>query len=218
MRLTTILALTLLCAATLHAQSRSDDLPPAARTIAGVTLNHDSLASILAKLGHTRERRVGIDHDVYTSLCYVAGEGSRRALLDLMSDASDMGTAGQELNVIRIRSDASPEERRGCALLRVPAMLSTRNGLRLGLRRAQIQKLLGPPTRTHADSLVYRYDARSYLRPGTPEFLTWNTPENRESCFDAGPPYANVAALIIVVLRDGRVAELRIERYDQSIC
>ena len=211
------LALTL-CAAPLHAQSRGDDLPIGARTVAGVTLNRDSAASIIAKFGHTRERTMDTGHDVYTSLCYVATADPSTALLELMSDASDRETPGKPLNGFRIRADLPLADLQGCAALPVPVALATPNGLRLGLSRPEMTTLLGPPTRTSGDSLIWTYDAKRYMRPGTPEYETWSTPENRESCFDAGPPYANVESVVLVVLRDGRAIELRIERYDQSVC
>ncbi|HEY5219644.1 MAG TPA: hypothetical protein VIJ16_07535 [Gemmatimonadaceae bacterium] len=212
------MALSALCTASLRGQSGGHDLPRGFRSLAGVTLNRDSAASIRAKLGNTRERRIGTGHKTYATWCYVPADGSRRALLELMSDASDMGTQGQALNVIRLRADAPSEDREGCVPLRASVGLSTPAGLRLGLSFARVEELLGPPTRRAADSLMYFFDAKEYLQPGTPAYETWNTPEFRESCFDAGPPYANVGATVIVLLRDGHATEIRIERYDQSVC
>ena len=200
------------------AQTGGRDLPRGFRSLAGVTLNRDSAASIRARLGDTRERQVGTGHDAYTSWCYVPAGRSSRALVELMSDASDMGTPGKTLNVIRLRADAPSGDRQGCASLPASAALSTPAGLRLGISEGKILALLGSPTRRVADSLIYVFGAREYLRPGTPEYQTWNTPENRESCFEAGPPYVNVGAMVIALLRDGRAAEIRLERYDQSIC
>jgi hypothetical protein len=88
----------------------------------------------------------------------------------------------------------------------------------LGLGAAATEKLLGRPTRRGADSLLYYFDAKQYFEPGSPEYEAWNTSEYRESCFDTGPPYANVEATVIVVLRDDRAVEIRIERYDRSVC
>jgi len=201
-----------------HAQSRGRDLPLGIRTLAGVTLNHDSAAMIRAKLGLTRERTVGTGHDVMLEWCYLPRSTAPGALLELMSDASDMGTPGRALNVIRLRASAPATERAGCAPLPASARLSTPAGLRLGSTMKQVETLLGRPARRTADSLVYVYDTKEYMRPGTPEYETWNTPEYRESCFDAGPPYANVAGWVVLLLRDDRVVELRFERYDQSVC
>jgi len=212
------IALTALCIADLRAQSGGRDLPRGFRSLAGVTLNEDSAATIRAKLGHTRERQTGTGHDVYTSWCYVPADASRDALLELMSDASDMGTPGHALNVIRLRANAAPADREGCATLHASAALSTPAGLRLGLTPAKIEALLGRASRRGADSLIYYFDAKEYMRPGSPEFEAWDTPEKRESCFDAGLPFANAEATVIVVLRDGHATELRMERYDQQVC
>ena len=212
------IALTALSVAALHGQSNGKDLATGFRSIAGVTLNRDSAATLGARLGTTRERRVGAGHDAYVSWCYVPAGGSSGALLELMSDVSEMGTPGRALNVIRVRADAPPADRAGCSPLRDTADLSTPAGLRLGLSSAAIQNLLGRPTRRSADSLIYEFDAKEYLSPGSPAYETWNTLESRESCFDAGPPFANVEATVIVLLRDGRAVEVRIERNDQSVC
>lgn len=212
------IALSLLHITRLPAQSGGRDLPPAFRSLAGVTLDRDSAASIRATLGPTRERHFGAGHDVFTAWCYVPPGNSNVALLELMSDASDMGTPGHALNVIRLRADAPAADRAGCTSLHDSAVLSTPAGLRLGLDAAEIERLLGRPTRTVADSLIYYFDAKQYLQPGTPAYETWDTLEYRESCFDAGPPFANVAATVIALLRDGRAVEIRIERYDQSVC
>ncbi len=213
-----LIALSALCISDVRAQSGGRDLPLGFRSLAGVTLNQDSAATIRAKLGNTRERRVGTDHNGYAGWCYVPSVGPSGALLELLSDASDMGPPGQALNVIRLRADAPSEDRAGCAQLRASAGLSTPAGLRLGLTLARIEKLLGRPTRGGADSLVYYFDAKEYLRPDTPEYERWDTAEFRESCFDAGPPYANVKARVVILLVDGRAAEVRIERHDQSVC
>ncbi len=211
------IALGALCIADASAQSGGRDLPLGFRSLADVTLNRDSAVTIRAKLGDSRERRFGRGHDVYISWCYVL-DTSRHALLELMSDASDMGTPGHALNVIRLRADVPGKDREGCASLRNSAELSTPAGLHLGLATATIEKLLGRPTRAVADSLIYYFDAKEFLRPGTPRYETWDTLEYRESCFDAGPPFAHVEAKLIVAFRDGRATEIRIERYDQSVC
>ncbi|HVX39897.1 MAG TPA: hypothetical protein VHB25_10020 [Gemmatimonadaceae bacterium] len=202
----------------LQAQSRGRDLPRGFRSLAGVTLDRDNAATIRAALGNTRERETGAGHDRYTSWCYVPAGRASGVLLELMSDASDLGMPEHELNVIRLRADAPAAEREGCATLPASTPLSTPAGLRLGLTRERVERLLGPPTRALGDSMVYAFDAKEYMRPGTPEYEKWNTQEYRESCFDAGPPYANVGALVIVVFRGARAAEIRLERDDQSVC
>ncbi len=215
-----VIMLNVLRVAESQGQSRGRDLPEGFRSLGGVTLNRDSAVSIRARLGPSRERRLGREsgYDQYVSWCYVRTGGSPGPLLELMSDASVMGTPGQELNVIRLRQDVLPDERRGCAPLRPSTRLSTPAGLRLGLDRADIETRLGPPTRARADSLIWTFDAKEFLRPGTPAYQTWNTPESRESCFDAGAPYANVESRVVILLHDGRAVEIRLERFDQSVC
>jgi hypothetical protein len=213
-----VIVLSTLWGGDLRGQSGGRDLPRDFRSLAGVTLNRDSAATIRATLGTTRERRLGTGHAVYTSWCYRLADGASRALLEVMSDASDLGTPGHALNVIRLRTDAPSEDREGCARLPASASLSTPGGLRLGLGVVRINALLGRPTRSGPDSLIYYFGAKEYLRSDSPAYEAWDTPEYRESCFDAGLPYASVEAIVVVVLRDGQAAEIRLERYDQSIC
>src|SRR5581483_9692927 len=101
------------------------DLPRAFRSVAGVTLNRDSAASILQRLGATREEKVGEGHDAYIAWCYVGVPDLSPVLLELMSDMSDMGTPGRSLNVIRLRDKSSAREREGCAPLDRTLSLST---------------------------------------------------------------------------------------------
>ena len=201
-----------------QAQSLQRDLPASFRSMAGVTLNRDSAASIRRKLGLSAERKIGADHDTFTSWCYLTREDSSPVILELMSDASDMGTPGRALNVIRLRTAASQEDRHGCVILRTPMTLSTPSGLRLGLTARSIQRLLGRPTRTSGDSLVYEFEAREYMRRGSPEFRAWNTPARRKSCFAGGPPYSNIGTTVMLRLLDDRVTEIRLARYDQATC
>jgi hypothetical protein len=212
------IVLSVLCLADARAQSGGRDLGRDFRSVAGVTLNRDSAATVRATLGKTRERRVGSGHDVFVSWCYVPATGSSRMLLELMSDASDMGTPGRALTVIRLRASAPVEDRAQCAALAASARLSTPGGLRLGLAGRQVEALLGRPTRTNGDSLIYYFDAKEYLSADSPAYKAWDTPEYRESCFNAGSPYANVEASVIVVFHDAQAAEIRLARYDQSVC
>jgi hypothetical protein len=202
----------------LPGQTRQHDLPAAFRSVAGVTLNRDSAATIRAKLGATVERQVGTGHDVLASWCYVARTDASPVLLELMSDMSDMGTQGRALNVIRLRDASAAEDRAGCARLPSSSVLSTRNGLRLGLTAKAVQGLLGKPARMTGDSLVYEFEAKEYMPRRSREYRHWNTPELRKSCFEGGPPYASVGGTAIIRIVDDRVAEIRLERYDQATC
>ena len=128
---TSVLAIVIstLWIANLRAQSGGKDLPIGFRSMAGVTLNRDSAATIRAKLGTTRERRVGDGHDVFIRWCYLPPEGSSSALLELLSDATDMGTPGQALTAIRLRAAAPADDRAECSPLPNTSQLSTPAGL-----------------------------------------------------------------------------------------
>jgi hypothetical protein len=203
-----------LCA---QAKPRAADLPRAFRSIAGVELNRDSARSIQAKLGSTPTQRIGSGHDTYLVWCYQAQVGDSIATVELMSDESDMGTRGHALNIIRLRSSKTNLSDK-CGKLPSDASLATSGGLRLGLRRADVERILGTPTRRSGDSLVYDFVAKEYMAPSSAEYKAWNTPKYRKECFAGGPPFANVGATAIVRFANDRTIEIRLERYDQSTC
>jgi hypothetical protein len=208
--------------ATTHAAAqvkpRAEDLPRGFRTLAGVELNRDSALSVFAKLGPARERRVGSGHDFYRSWCYLIKDAGAPIVLELLSDASDMGTSGHAVNVIRLRSGASSLQRKQCSLLVSHAPLTTAAGLRLGLTRKEVQAQLGVPTGRFRDSLVFEFESKEYMKKSSPTYAAWNTPERRKNCFGGGEPFSNVGAAVMVLFRNERAVEIRLERFDQSTC
>ena len=195
--------------------ARNTDLPADMRSIAGLVVNRDSALSVKAKLGATRERMSGSGHDVLLVWCYVTADSS---LLELMSDRSGMGTDGKALNVIRLRARYPASQGAGCGRLSTKVPLSTPGGLRLGLTRSEATARLGRPARQVADSFVYEFSGKEFMKPGSSEYKSWNTPERRKSCFEGGAPYSNVWATAILVFHETRAVELRLERYDQATC
>lgn len=80
---------------------------------------------------------------------------------------------------------------------RVTSRLAFSNGLRLGLSRDAVIRLLGEPTEASGDELTWRSD----LRPPSPPV------SGRNSSFE---DYAE----IVVELRDGKVSSVHVERSD----
>ena len=197
---------------------RAEDLPRGFRALGGVELNRDSALSVFAKLGSAGERRVGSGHDVYRSWCYLIDDAGVPIVLELLSDASEMGTAGHAVNVIYLRSGASRSERKQCSSLVSHAPLTTAGGLRLGLTRKQVQAQLGVPTRRFRDSLVFEFESKEYMKKSSPEYAVWNAPQRRKSCFNGGEPFSTVSATVMVLFRGEHSVKIRLERYDQSTC
>lgn len=181
-------------------------------------MNRDSAISIQAKLGMAGPSGVRAGHDKYLSWCYRSGDGAAAVTLELMSDASDMGTAGHELNVIRLRSDVPTTQPNGCGQLAPQMPLSTAGGLRLGLAPAAVAALLGSPSHHAGDSLVFAFVSKEYMARSSREYATWNTPKYRKDCFGGGEPFVDVGATVTVHFRDQHAIEIRLERYDQSTC
>ena len=200
-----------------QAEPRAADLPRAFRSLAGVELNRDSARSVRTKLGAARARQVHSGHDTYLAWCYQARTGDSAVSLELMSDNGDMGTRGHALNVIQLRSNQSGRAR-NCFDLPPGRSLSTPGGLRLGLRRTDVERLLGIPTRRSGDSLFYGFVSKEFMDRSSGAYKAWNTPKHRKECFGGGEPYASVGANVTVLFRDDLAIEIRLERYDQSTC
>lgn len=207
-----------LCAVPASAQDGPRwDIPPAARAVAGITLNQDSLAGVRAKLGPAQPWTGGAHHDELTSVCYVLGSGAGGQTLVVATDVSVMGLSHQPVNVIALRAGAQPNVD-GHACTPVATPWTDGAGLRLGMARREVHALLGAPHRTAGDSIVYVLSDREPMRPGTPEYERWNTPERRRSCFDGGPPFAWVGGSVTVHMRADAVAAVRLERYNGAVC
>ena len=195
------------------------DVPPAMRSVLGVALNRDSALSIVAKLGLAQAWSSGEGHDRFVNWCFRSGDGTIGATLHLMSDDSDMGTESHQVNVIRIFNGSSRAiDGHKCATLRTGAAISGVGPLSLAATRDEVRRLLGQPTRSTADSLVYDLNGEEALDPNSPFFAHWNTPEKRQACFQGRSPFVSVGGMIATVFASDRVREIRIERYNNAIC
>lgn len=198
-------------------KSDDHDMPEAVRAIAGVRLNSDSAASLTARLGPAIPWKTGsTGHDRYVNWCYQNAANGGVTLL-VRSDAGEMGSENQELNVFEItRGARSTIDGHLCR--EVEVQLESIGSLRLGAQRDAVIRTLGAPSRTAGDSLVYEFSATESMNPHSPYYARWNTPEQRTSCFDGKDPFVWVGGVIIIVTRGGTVTVVRVERYDNAIC
>src|SRR5205085_3297841 len=61
------------------------DVPPAMRTVWGVTLNRDNASTLLAQLGPAPSWKSGAGHDGEVNWCFRAGRGPKAATLRIPS-------------------------------------------------------------------------------------------------------------------------------------
>jgi hypothetical protein len=102
-----------------------------------------------------------------TSACYrplpdpVAGE------MTLLFESDEMGNPEELTEFELIPAGSRPEVERGCRRLAVPsASIVTDRGIRLGLTRAAVIKLLGAPVRDHDDVAEFEHMSERTVRVG----------------------------------------------------
>jgi hypothetical protein len=102
-----------------------------------------------------------------TSACYrplpdpVAGE------MTLLFESDEMGSSEDLTEFELIPAGSRPEVERGCRRLAVAsASIVTDRGIRLGLTRAAVVKLLGQPVRDHDDVAEFEHRSERAVRVG----------------------------------------------------
>jgi hypothetical protein len=117
-------------------------------------------------LGRARRPSASTD-ELPTSACYqprpdpVAGE------MTLLFESDEMGSSEELTEFELVPAGSRPEVERGCRRLAVPsASIVTDRGIRLGLTRAAVVKLLGAPVRDHDDVAEFELVTERTVRVG----------------------------------------------------
>jgi hypothetical protein len=195
------------------------DVPPAMRTVWGVTLNRDNASTLQAKLGPASSWKSGDGHDREVNWCFRAGSGATAATLHIASDDGEMGTETHEINVLHLlRGTFTTLEGHPCTRTLAAPVLGAVGPVTLGSTREDIERRLGSSDRHSADSLVYEIHAEEPVDPADPAFARWNTPVLRKKCFGGNAPFTYVGGQIVVKFANARVSEIRVERYNNAIC
>jgi hypothetical protein len=117
-------------------------------------------------LGRARRATASTD-GLPTSACYrplpdpVAGE------MTLLFESDEMGNSEDLTEFELIPAGSRPEVERGCRRLAIPsASIVTDRGIRLGLTRAAVLKVLGEPVRDHDDVAEFERVTERTVRVG----------------------------------------------------
>ena len=188
--------LALAAAAGLAAFAGPPDLPPLLRylTVGTVRIAFESPEGTAAHfryvdeaLGRSRRPTAATDERAM-SACYRPRPDSLAGAVTLLFESDEMGSPENLTEFEVIPADSRPEVERGCARLDVPAAaIVTDLGLRLGLTRAQVVRLLGRPVRD---------------RDGVAEF---ERVSERAMRVGASVDRVDIFSALTVTFRDGRV-------------
>jgi hypothetical protein len=101
------------------------------------------------------------------SACYRPVTDSTTGPMTLLFESDEMGNPEDLTEFELIPSGSRPEVERGCARLDVPAVaIVTDRGIRLGLTRAAVVKLLGAPVRDHGGVAEFEAVTERTVRVG----------------------------------------------------
>jgi len=149
-------------------KERHGYLPRASRQVLGFTLGRDSFAQAASLWGKATCWESGDGGAGEDKICYVAGRGSGQVTLVLSASVlSDRKI--DNLRVIGGRTDFSQK----CAALpaRLAHGIGTQSGIRLGMTRKGLERILGSATGAHGDLVSYTYMAEKALPKTDPDYL-----------------------------------------------
>ena len=168
-----ILLLMLITSITASPQTRREDEPycsengarrvevaKADATILGLAIGRSSLQDVQAKLGHSNLTRMSKDEESDVSVCYVSPTDGTV----LVFYSGVMG-GGVDITWFAVwsREAAFPHYSRCTSSRLVSRNLSTESGLRLGLTREKVDRIVGKPTKPGRTSTKYEYLCRSKM-------------------------------------------------------
>jgi hypothetical protein len=115
-----------------------------------------------------RARRPGASTDERPmSACYRTTADSVAGPMTLLFESDEMGNPEDLTEFEMIPPGSRPDVERGCARLSVPSSaVVTDRGIRLGLTRAMVTRLLGVPVREHGGVAEYELRSEQAVRTG----------------------------------------------------
>ena len=117
-------------------------------------------------LGRARRPSASAD-GLPTSACYRPLPDPLAGEMTLLFESDEMGNPEDLTEFELIPAGSRPEVERGCRRLAIPsASIATDRGIRLGLTRAAVAKLLGVPVRDRDDVAEYEHTSERTVRVG----------------------------------------------------
>ncbi|WP_242344708.1 hypothetical protein [Anaeromyxobacter terrae] len=140
-------------------------------------------------------------------LCYAAERRGDGAAVVFQSVADYV-----ELGVTSIRLVAAPPPTATCKAIKgITAAIAFSNGLRLGLTRAEVRRLLGPPDSSSGRALKW---SRNYEVPLPPQMRERILAIEGEEALRAFPNLSGVASIAVVFGFDARADDISVTRLE----
>jgi len=191
------------------------DLSIEHRTILGITLGQANLVGVQRQLG---EAKLWVDGDAATleeKICYVT-QGPDSLIVVFASNAEMAGTPENKLTDVRILNTSAYTDRANCRSLSVAKdLVGTTSGLKMGIRRENVRRILGPPTEVDNSKWHYSWSIDRSLPASDENYKYWLA--RKEECFDGKNPFFTVGSEITIQFDGDVVVALTFSRAD-SIC
>ena len=170
--------------------------------IAGIRVGEDELSTIATKLGKTDELSRGDAATGRSQICYVSIES--RAHVYLVFESGEVQYAAY-----LFQGGPKWSGENSCAQsVAVKPSLKTESGLRLGLTPAQVEGLLGKPTLTKPDKLVYFRSVKKRNSPEALRKLREENPKESEKQFHENYDFYDQTVYIEIRFAEGKVRYL----------
>jgi hypothetical protein len=192
-----------------------EDLSIEHRTILGITLGQANIAGVQEQLG---EATVWGDGDAATleeKVCYVA-KGPDSLVIIFASNVEMAGPPENKLTDVRILRSTAYVDRAKCRSLSVGGnMVGTLSGLKIGISREYVRRILGPPAEVDKSKWSYSWSINRSLSPSDKTYQYWLA--RKQECFDDKNPFFTVGSEITLLFDDDVVVALTFSRAE-SIC
>ncbi len=138
-------------------------LPKAALTILGVTLDENTFSDVRSSLGSSSEiLKASHPHDA-DSICYSSAP-DRKVRLIFSSGGPEDPT--DKLTSFTLVSDGASKNNGHCSTSnKLTGKVRTLNGLGLGLSQAEVESILGTPSKITASWVIYAYQKYHSFTP-----------------------------------------------------
>jgi len=184
-------------------------------TFLGITPGESTFNDVTRAFGRAEARRTGDAGTSETNLCYRILEVSGETTIVFASHSEMAGPPNFKVTSIRLYGPDIPfTENQDCTGIRFDGkVLSTSNGLKLGLTEQELLAKLGDPKRRSGDNLIYTSCVTEPMLPSDPNFAYWS---RKEGCFKdenggwTGKPYYEVCSGVTVKLKDARTIYLEL--------
>ncbi|MBV9080293.1 MAG: hypothetical protein JO102_04145 [Elusimicrobia bacterium] len=199
-------ALAAVLALTVAASAAAADMDAKARTLMGLAVGDATFADVQTKLGFTSIADLGDAEDPAFLLCYESGG----ALVRFVSNGQFGGPP--KYPVVGVRVGPTSERPSGvrCAKLPKDAVPRLDNGLALGAKRADVEKLMGKPSTDKGDRWIYSASIDEPMPRTDPQFDYWAP--KKDECFDGRDPYFTIGSNVVVKFTSGTVTDFAVVR------